>query len=68
MMGKGVGELAALCKRRNVPCIGIGGVVTSRGALEKTYALTPDFVSQEEALVNAAVHLEALAQKAAKEL
>lgn len=67
-MGKGVGELAALCKRRNVRCIGIGGVVTAGGDLEKTYALTPDFVPQEEALANAAVHLEALAQKAAKEL
>ena len=67
MMGKGVGELAALCKRLNVPCIGIGGVVTSGDVLQKTYALTPDFVSQKEAFANPATHLEALAAKAAQE-
>ena len=68
IMGKGVGELAALCKRLNVPCIGLGGVVTSDRVLQKAFALTPDFVSQEEAFANPAVHLEALAAKAAKEL
>lgn len=68
MMGKGVGELAAMCKRHNVPCIGIGGMVAAGEFLQKAYALTPDFVSQEEALANAAVHLEALAAKIAKDL
>lgn len=65
MMGKGVGELAALCKRLNVPCIGIGGSITCGDAFQKTYALTPDFVSQEEAFANPARHLQALAAKAA---
>ena len=68
MMGKGVGELAAVCKRRGVPCVGIGGVVTTQGVLHKTYALTPDFVSQDKAFAHAAVHLEALAAKVAQEL
>ena len=67
-MGKGVGELAALCKRLNLPCIVMGGTVLSGAAFEKTYALTPDFVSREEAFSNAAIHLEALAAKAAQEL
>ncbi len=67
-MGKGVGELATLCKRLNVPCIGIGGVITAEGVLDKTYALTPTFVSQQEAFANPGIHLEALAAKAAKEL
>ncbi|HTD87542.1 MAG TPA: glycerate kinase [Candidatus Binatia bacterium] len=68
LMGKGVGELATLCKRLHVPCIGIGGVVTSGDAFTKTYSLTPAFVSQEEAFANPATHLEALAAKAAHEL
>ncbi|HKQ38381.1 MAG TPA: glycerate kinase [Verrucomicrobiae bacterium] len=68
LMGKGVGELASLCKRLNVPCIGIGGMVTASDAFEKTYALTPGFVSQEEAFANPAMHLQALAAKAAHEL
>jgi len=68
IMGKGVGELAAMCRRLNIPCIGIGGVITTQSLFQKAYALTPNFVSQEEALANAAVHLEALAAKAAHEL
>ena len=66
MMGKGVGELAALCKRLNVPCIGLGGIVTSGEAFHKTYALAPEFVSHEEAISHPAVHLESLAAKAAQ--
>ena len=68
LMGKGVGELAALCKRLGIPCIGIGGVVTAIDAFQKAYALAPDFVSQDEAFANPAIHLEALAAKAAHEL
>ena len=68
MMGKGVGELAALCRRLSVPCIGMGGTVTAGDAFTRTYALTPDFVSQEEAFANAAAHLEALSAKAAQDL
>jgi len=67
-MGKGVGELGALCKRLNIPCIVMGGTVLSGAAFDKTYALAPDFVSREEALANPAAHLEVLAAKAAQEL
>src|SRR5688572_1245524 len=67
MMGKGVGELAALCKRLKIPCIAIGGAITTEPPFEKSYALTPAFVSKEEAFANPAAHLEALAAKAAQE-
>lgn len=67
-MGKGVGELVEMCKRLNIPCIGIGGVITTPSLFERAYALTPDFVALEEAIGNAAVHLEALAAKAAHEV
>ena len=68
IMGKGVGELVAACKRDNIPCIGLAGLMTTDKLFKKAYALTPDFVTLEEALTNAAKHLEALAAKAAKEL
>lgn len=68
IMGKGVGELAAMCKRLDIACIGIGGAITAEGLFDKAYALTPGFVSREEAFSNAATHLEALAAKAAREL
>lgn len=67
LMGKGVGELAALCQRLNLACIALGGVVTAGRLFTKTYALTPDFVPREEALGKPARHLEALAAKAAQE-
>lgn len=67
LMGKGVGELGAMCKRLKIRCIGIGGVVTSQRLFDKAYALTPDFVSQKEAFAQPATHLEALAARAAKE-
>ena len=53
-MGKGVGELAAMCKQRGVPCIGLAGnIAESTKANElftKTAALVPDLVSKEVAL------------------
>lgn len=68
IMGKGVGELVAVCKRKNIPCVGFAGVITADKLLDKAYALTPDFVSREEAIANAGAHLERLAAKAGKEL
>jgi glycerate 2-kinase len=68
IMGKGVGELAAMCKRLNIRCIGMGGEITTDRVFDKAYALAPDFVSKEEAFAHAATHLEALAAKVAQEV
>jgi glycerate kinase len=68
IMGKGVGELVRICKQLRIRCVGMGGETTTQRLFEKAYALTPDFVSKEEAFKNPATHLEALAAKAAKEL
>jgi glycerate 2-kinase len=68
IMGKGVGELAAMCKRLNIRCIGMGGEITTHRMFDNTYALAPDFVSKEEAFAHPETHLEALAAKAANEV
>ena len=70
LMGKGVGELAALCRQFQVPCIGLAGAVLAAEShpplFTKTYALTPDLVAREQALAEPAVHLERLATQAAR--
>jgi len=70
LMGKGVGELAAMCKQRGVPCIGLAGnIAESTKANElftKTAALVPDLVSKEVAFREPALHLQALAAKSAE--
>ena len=71
LMGKGVGELAGLCRRAGVPCVAFGGVVYDpRKAMDfftRTYALTPDLTNANEAMTRSAVWLEKLAAKAARE-
>ncbi len=56
LMGKGVGELARLCRARGRPCLGIGGRVTEARALRRwfagVHALAPDLVSVQEALAD----------------
>lgn len=68
-MGKGVGELALLCRRLGVPCIALGGVVpdpeSSAKVFTRTHALVPDFVSREEAFSQPAQCLERLARRVA---
>ncbi len=67
LMGKGVGEIANVCQRLNVPCIGLAGVVPEpEKALEKfqaVHALAPDFTEKESALREPALWLEKLAAK-----
>jgi glycerate 2-kinase len=69
LMGKGVGELALLCRQAKKPCLGLGGVVPDREAAAKvftrTYALTPDLTDRETALAKAEGSLARLAEKAA---
>jgi glycerate kinase len=70
LMGKGVGELARLCKKLKVPCLGLAGAVEdaakARHLFTETYALTPDFVSREKAMTETADCLEQLAAQAAE--
>lgn len=69
LMGKGVGEIAALCQTAGVPCLGMAGIVLERErALQRfraTYALTPDLTDQESALREPALWLERIAARAA---
>jgi glycerate 2-kinase len=71
VMGKGVGELANLCRRYQVPCLGFAGTVSDlRKALTvfvQTHALTPEYVSLEKAYARTAECLEGLAARAASE-
>jgi len=71
LMGKGVGEIAEVCRKSGVPCLGLAGVVPEPDkALEKfkaTYALTPGLTDKESALREPALWLERLAAKAAVE-
>jgi glycerate kinase len=70
LMGKGVGELAQLCKRRDLSCIGLAGVVTNpveaRQLFTLVLGLTPDFTTRENAMKQTAVYLEQLAAQAAR--
>lgn len=71
LMGKGVGEIANVCRKLGVPCIGLAGVVPEpEKAKEKflaTHALTPDLTDKESALREPALWLERLAAKVAAE-
>ena len=70
LMGKGVGEIANVCQRHAVPCIGLAGVVPepekAKAKFAATYALTPGFTDKESAMREPAVWLERLATKAAQ--
>lgn len=68
LMGKGVGELAALCRKLNKPCFALAGVVTdvekARQLFTNVQSMTP-VTSAEEAKTNAAKWLEEIAGRAA---
>lgn len=68
-MGKGVGELARMCRELGVPCIGLAGRAESGDSLRELFnqvhALTPEFTTSEEALAQPARWLERLAERAA---
>ena len=69
-MGKGVGELAVLCRELGKPCLGLAGVVTdaekARQLFQSVHSLlgvtTPD-----EARAQAARWLEEISRRAAAE-
>lgn len=70
LMGKGVGELALLCKKHDLPCLGLAGVVTDPVEARKLFTLalglTPDFTSRDNAMKQTAQYLEQLAAQAAR--
>ena len=71
LMGKGTGQVAALCRRLGKPCIGMAGQM-SLGQAEvdlgkrlfwRLTTLVPDLATEQEAMANAALHLEQLAMR-----
>jgi glycerate kinase len=71
LMGKGTGQVAALCRRLGKPCIGLAGqlalgqaeVEPGKRLFWRLAALVPDLASEPEAMANAASHLEQLAKR-----
>lgn len=70
-MGKGVGQLARLCRQARVPCVGLAGVVADhprvRRAFSEARALTPNLTTPENAQRQAARWLARLAEQGARE-
>jgi len=69
LMGKGVGELATLCRKLNKPCVGVAGVVTDSDKARKLFANVHslvDMTTPEEAKANAGKWVEEIARRAAQ--
>jgi glycerate kinase len=64
-MGKGVGQLAALCKKNRVPCIGLSGTadVPAKQKLFSSVAALTQITTVDKAKKNAARYVAALAEK-----
>ncbi len=71
LMGKGVGELAARCRKCGVDCIALGGSIADRGKLRGTFssvrALT-DMTSATRAQAEARLWLARLASETARQI
>jgi glycerate kinase len=69
-MGKGVGEVARLCRQLDVPCLGFAGMAPDRdetgNLFRAIHALTPDLTTDEHAMQEPAIWLERLALHAAQ--
>lgn len=69
LMGKGVGEIAQLCRRESVPCVGLAGVISTSGntpsPFTEVFAMAPDLAPAEQALSEPAKWLEQLAGRVA---
>jgi len=70
LMGKGVGEVARLCRTLGVPCIGLAGVIHDAPLLRKRFAqvhsLTPGLTTPDQARARARYWLSRLAARVAK--
>jgi len=68
-MGKGVGQVAQLCRKRNVPCIAVAGAVkvpAKTGTLFSSMSALTEIATLEQARRRAAHHLEKLAAAIAR--
>jgi glycerate kinase len=68
LMGKGVGELALLCRQAGKPCLGLAGMVSDEGQARELFANVHSMVgvtSADDARANAAQWLEEIARRAA---
>jgi glycerate 2-kinase len=71
LMGKGVGQVATLCRDAGVPCLGLAGVLQQRDDAAKLFAqlhALTDITSGTEALARAGHWLERLGERAAQQL
>jgi glycerate kinase len=68
-MGKGVGELARLCRQLGVPCVGLGGAVNDgervRRAFTAVAGIAPELTDLEAAKADAGRWLRELARRTA---
>ncbi len=71
LMGKGVGQIAALCRRAGKPCIALAGclqgIKRAQGNFTRIKALT-DLTSKKKAMENPRRYLENLAFQTAQEI
>lgn len=68
LMGKGVGELALLCRQMSKPCVGLAGVVQDERKARELFRdvrAMVDVTSPDEARAHAARWLEEVARRAA---
>ena len=70
LMGKGVGQIARQCRKLNIPCIGLAGVVQDGLSAETSHGFTQlraltELTSLEKAKAQPARWLERLAQRVA---
>ncbi|MEO7299140.1 MAG: glycerate kinase [Verrucomicrobiota bacterium] len=67
LMGKGVGQIALLCQKYRIPCIGIAGVVLEPDKAKKLFTLTRG-LTETTSLKNAKSHPEKYLEKLAKKI
>jgi glycerate kinase len=74
LMGKGVGQVASLCRRHNVPCIGLAGVLSlsadqarQTGLFWRAYGIAPELATPEDSRKNPDAWLRRIAMIAATE-
>ena len=70
LMGKGVGQIAALCRARKIPCLGLAGVVKdarlARRHFKMVLGLTPELTTEVEAKKNPVHWLKLAAMELAR--
>ncbi len=70
LMGKGVGEVARLCRKLGVPCLGLAGVIEDAPDLEacftEVHAVAPELTTPDRARARAGYWLSRLAARVAR--